>query len=97
MSSYLLRTPGPLLGLARSQSLSPARLIFLISLVVFFTVLFVVSYVWMRKPQFGQHQGHVQPGASGRPADHEGQSSPDTDAGREDPVVPRVHTVDRPS
>jgi len=97
MSSYLLRTPGPLLGLARSQSLSPARLIFLISLVVFFTVLFVVSYVWMRKPQFGQHRGHVQPGPSGRPAHPEGQSSLDADAGREDPMVPRVHTVDRPS
>jgi len=67
MSAYLLRTSGPLVGLARSQTLSPARLIFLISLVVFFTVLFIVSYVWMRKPQFGQHQGHVQPGASGKP------------------------------
>ncbi len=96
MSAYLLRTSGPLLGLARSQTLSPARLIFLISLVVFFTVLFVVSYVWMRKPQFGQHQGHVQPGASGRPADPEGQSSLDADAVREDPVVTRAHTVDRP-
>ena len=97
MSTYLLHSSGPLVGLARSQALSPARLIFLISLVVFFTVLFIVSYVWMRKPQFGQHQGHVQPGASGKPADPEGQSSLDNDAVREDLVVPRVHTVDRPS
>ena len=97
MSAYLLHTSGPLVGLARSQTLSPARLIFLIVLVVFFTVLFIVSYVWMRKPDFGEHEGHVQRGALRKPADPEGQSSLDTDAGHEDLVVPRVHAVDRPS
>jgi hypothetical protein len=80
MSAYLLRTSGPLIGLARSQTLSPARLIFLISLVVFFTVLFVVAYVWMRKPEFGQHEGHAKPGALPKPADPKGQAGLDTDA-----------------
>jgi hypothetical protein len=84
MSAYLLHTSGPLVGLAQSQTLSPARLIFLISLVVFFTVLFIVSYVWMRKPGFGQHGGHAQPSALRKSADPEGPSRLDTDAGQED-------------
>jgi hypothetical protein len=87
MSACLLHLSEPLVGLARSQTLSPARLIFLISLVVFFTVLFIVSYVWMRKPEFGQHQGHARPGALRKPADPKGQSSLDTDADREDVVA----------
>ena len=90
MSAYLLHTSGPLVGLARSQTLSPARLIFLIVLVVFFTVLFIVSYVWMRKPEFGQHEGHVTPGAIRKPADPHVQSGLDTDAGHEDLAVPKV-------
>jgi hypothetical protein len=90
MSAYLFHLPEPLVGLARSQTLSPARLIFLISLVVFFTVLFIVSYVWMRKPEFGQHQGHARPGSLRKPADPTGQSSLDTDAERQDAVVLEV-------
>jgi hypothetical protein len=74
MSAYLLHTSGPLVGLVRSQSLSPARLVFLISLVVFFTVLFIVAYVWMRKPEFGQHEGHAGPGGLPKAADPQGQS-----------------------
>ena len=66
MPSFLIHSPGPLTGMVHSQSLSPARLIFLISLVVFFTVLFVVAYVWMRKPDFGQHGGHERPAVSRR-------------------------------
>jgi hypothetical protein len=61
MPAFLVHIQQPLEGMVRSQSLSPARLIFLISLVVFFTALFVVVYVWMRKPDFGQHEGHEQP------------------------------------
>jgi hypothetical protein len=62
MPAFLFHIPTTaLVGMVRSQSLSPARLIFLISLVVFFTVLFVVVYIWMRKPDFGQHGGHEQP------------------------------------
>ncbi len=61
MPSFLIHLPGPLAGMVHSQTLSPARLIFLISLVVFFTVLFVVAYLWMRKPDFGQHGGHEKP------------------------------------
>jgi hypothetical protein len=82
--------------MARSQTLSPARLIFLISLVVFFTVLFIVSYVWMRKPEFGQHEGHGKPGALRKDADPKGPSGVDADAGRDDLVVPRVPAVDGP-
>ena len=96
MSTFLLQSSGPLVGLVRSQTLSPARLIFLISLVVFFTVLFIVSYVWMRKPGFGQHEGHVPPGVVGKPADQHGQAGPEAGAGREDPVVPGIRTVERP-
>jgi hypothetical protein len=90
MSAYLLHTSGPLVGLVRSQSLSPARLIFLISLVVFFTVLFVVAYVWMRKPEFGQHESHAKPGAVGAPTDPKGQAGLDTGAEREERLVPKV-------
>jgi hypothetical protein len=61
MQTFLLHLPtSALVGMVRSQSLSPARLIFLISLVVFFTMLFVVVYIWMRKPDFGQHGSHEQ-------------------------------------
>ena len=71
MPSFLIDLSGPLAGMVHSQTLSPARLVFLISLVVFFTVLFVVAYVWMRKPDFGQHGGHEQPAARQRtPALH---------------------------
>jgi hypothetical protein len=88
MSAYLLHTSGPLVGLVRSQALSPARLIFLISLVVFFTVLFIVAYVWMRKPEFGQHEGHATPGALRKTAGSRGQSR--LDAEPQEPVVPSV-------
>jgi hypothetical protein len=89
MSAYLLHTSGPLVGLVRSQSLSPARIIFLISLVVFFTVLFVVAYVWMRKPEFGQHEGHAKPGAVRKPVDSTGQACIEAGAERADLVVPK--------
>jgi hypothetical protein len=90
MSAYLLHTSGPLVGLVRSQTLSPARLIFLISLVVFFTVLFIVAYVWMRKPEFGQHEGHAKPAALREPTDPQGQTCLDAGAERADLVVPKV-------
>jgi hypothetical protein len=90
MSAYLLHTSGPLIGLVRSQSLSPARLIFLISLVVFFTVLFVVAYVWMRKPEFGQHEGHANPEAVRKPVDPLGQACIEAGAERADLVAPKV-------
>jgi hypothetical protein len=88
--AYLLHSSGPLVGLAQSQALSPGRLIFLISLVVFFTVLFVVAYVWMRKPGFGQHGGHEQPKASRRPAAPAGRSTIDADRGGDDVVSART-------
>jgi hypothetical protein len=81
MPTFLVRVQEPLVGLAQSQALSPARLIFLISLVVLFTVLFVVAYVWMRKPGFGQHGGPTQPAA---PRKTVGQSRADTDSGGEE-------------
>jgi hypothetical protein len=81
MPSFLIHLPGPLAGMVRSQTLSPARLIFLISLVVFFTALFIVAYVWMRKPDFGQHGGHGQPAVRRRTPALDGQPRVDTDSG----------------
>jgi hypothetical protein len=37
--------------------MSHAKSIFLIALVIFFVVLFVAAYVWMRRPDFGQKGG----------------------------------------
>jgi hypothetical protein len=88
MAASLVQIQRPLVGLAQSQTLSPARLIFLISLVVFFTVLFVVAYIWMRRPGFGQHGGHELPAVSRKPAAPEGQSCSDTDADNGGVAVP---------
>jgi hypothetical protein len=82
MPTLLVNAAQPLEGMVRSQSLSPARLIFLISLVVFFTLLFVVTYVWMRKPGFGQHGGQERPAVSRRAA-RQGPPSPGTEAASE--------------
>lgn len=86
MSAFLVYSSRPLEAMAQSHALSPARLIFLISLVVFFTVLFVVSYVWMRRPSFGQHGGHAQPRVSRKTAVADGQLRRDPDAGGGDVV-----------
>jgi hypothetical protein len=53
----MLRTALPVHVIASVQShpLSTDRVIFLAVLVAFFSVLFVVSYVIMRRPDFGQH------------------------------------------
>jgi hypothetical protein len=45
------------LGSVETHALSRARLIFLVVLVVFFCLLFIGSYVWMRRPSFGQGAG----------------------------------------
>jgi hypothetical protein len=97
MPSFLIHVQQPLEGLVRSQSLSPARLIFLICLVVFFTVLFVVTYVWMRKPGFGQHGGHAQPAVMRKLVVPVGQPRLPTDLGRGDDVLPSVQTVEGPN
>jgi hypothetical protein len=81
MPAFLIHVQQPLEAMVRSQSLSPARLVFLISLVVFFTVLFVVVYIWMRKPGFGQHGGHEHPAVARKIPTREGQSRVDTGAG----------------
>jgi hypothetical protein len=94
MPSFLIHSPGPLTGMVHSQSLSPARLIFLISLVVFFTVLFVVAYVWMRKPDFGQHAGHERPAVSQQTPAQEGRPRVDTDSGRGTVVPPSASTAE---
>jgi hypothetical protein len=51
------------LGSVQTHGLSQARVIFLVVLVVFFCLLFIVSYVWMRRPTFGQGGG--RPGSGG--------------------------------
>ncbi len=53
-----------LTGQIQTQAMSHAKFIFLIALVVFFIVLFVVAYVWMRRPEFGQKGGRPIPAAS---------------------------------
>ena len=60
------RTPAVELHLAQSvmalvqpHPMSRAKLIFLVALVVFFTCLFICSYIWMRRPNFGQASGPV--------------------------------------
>jgi hypothetical protein len=83
MPAFLVHVQEPLVGLAQSQTLSPARLTFLISLVILFTLLFVVAYVWMRKPGFGQHGGPQQPAV---PPPTLGQSRAGTDPGGEEIV-----------
>jgi ribose/xylose/arabinose/galactoside ABC-type transport system permease subunit len=55
---HVLPTP-PLVGQIQSQAMSHAKFVFLIVLVVFFIALFVVAYVWMRRPDFGQKGGHA--------------------------------------
>ncbi|MFZ0249801.1 MAG: hypothetical protein WAL61_07635 [Acidimicrobiales bacterium] len=50
-----------LTGQVQSQAMSHAKFIFLIALVIFFVVLFVAAYVWMRRPDFGQKGGHPMP------------------------------------
>jgi hypothetical protein len=55
-----------LTGQIQTQAMSHAKFIFLIALVIFFVVLFVVAYVWMRRPEFGQKGGrHPIPTVSG--------------------------------
>jgi hypothetical protein len=97
MPTFLLHVQEPLEGLVRSQSLSPARLIFLICLVVFFTALFVVTYVWMRKPGFGQHGGHAQPAVMRKFVVPAEQPKAITDLNRGDDVLPSVQTVESPN
>ncbi|HEX3796758.1 MAG TPA: hypothetical protein VHV57_19855 [Acidimicrobiales bacterium] len=50
-----------LIGTLQPHPTSTGKLIFLVLLVIFFSVLFVASYIWMRRPDFGQqgarHQG----------------------------------------
>ena len=57
-------------AMVRTQSMSVARIVFLVSLVVFFTVLFVAAYVWMRRPNFGQQEGRHQQASSTTAAPH---------------------------
>ena len=54
-----------LTGQIQSQAMSHAKFVFLIVLVVFFIVLFVAAYVWMRRPDFGQKGARPTPAASG--------------------------------
>jgi hypothetical protein len=42
------------LAFVQPQSMSRARVIVLIVLVVFMSSLFIAAYVWMRRPNFGQ-------------------------------------------
>jgi hypothetical protein len=69
---FSLSQPAPILrqgyvsltGQIQTQAMSHAKFIFLIALVIFFITLFVVAYVWMRRPSFGQKGGHQMPAGS---------------------------------
>ncbi len=50
-----------ILASVQTHALSPARVIFLVVIVVFFCLLFIGSYIWMRRPSFGQ--GGKRPGS----------------------------------
>jgi hypothetical protein len=45
------------------HAMSHARLVFLVVLVVFFCTLFIASYIWMRRPNFGQLGPHQRRGS----------------------------------
>jgi hypothetical protein len=61
-----LRHPfASLTGQIQTQAMSHAKFVFLIALVIFFVALFVVAYVWMRRPEFGQKAGRSTPAPSG--------------------------------
>jgi hypothetical protein len=47
----------PLTAQIQTQAMSHAKFVFLIALVIFFVVLFVAAYLWMRRPDFGQKGG----------------------------------------
>ncbi len=64
--SSIRRLPFMLTGQIQTQAMSHAKFVFLIALVVFFVVLFVTAYVWMRRPDFGQKGAHPIPAAPGR-------------------------------
>ena len=66
MGLHPFQSVSGILGSVQMHGLSRARLIFLVVLVVFFCALFIGSYVWMRRPSFGQggertRSGAVQP------------------------------------
>ena len=93
MPANPLHISQPIVAMAQSQALSPARLIFLISLVVFFLALFVVAYVWMRSPGFGQRGGHERLRVTPKSASPEGESSLDSHASSKDVMA---RTIDSP-
>jgi hypothetical protein len=47
------------MAFVQPHPMSRAKLIFLVALVVFFTGLLICSYIWMRRPNFGQENGPV--------------------------------------
>jgi hypothetical protein len=67
----------------QSHSLSQARLAFLVVLVVFFCLLFVGVYVWMRRPNFGQEKSLSSVAAHGtkvtRSEEHPSEGSPNSE------------------
>jgi hypothetical protein len=89
--------PLPLTGQIQTQAMSHAKFVFLIALVIFFIVLFVAAYVWMRRPDFGQKGGRRIPtapdGAVARAAGHV-PSRPRTDCDAvpmDTPSMPEGH------
>lgn len=73
--------------LNQSQVMSHAKFVFLIALVIFFIVLFVVAYVWMRRPDFGQRSGRQAAGAPGTTDRPGGDGHPSEASSEREPAV----------
>ena len=58
-SAVELHLAQSVMAFVQPHPMSRAKLIFLVALVVFFTGLFICSYIWMRRPNFGQENGPV--------------------------------------
>jgi hypothetical protein len=54
----------PRVPMLAQHPMSHARVVFLVVLVVFFCALFIGSYIWMRRPGFGEIEGS-RPSSSG--------------------------------
>jgi hypothetical protein len=65
---HVLPTTSSLIGQIQTQTMSHAKFVFLIVLVVFFIALFVAAYLWMRRPDFGQKGGRPMSSVSGSPS-----------------------------
>jgi hypothetical protein len=58
-SAVELHLAQSVMAFVQPHPMSLAKLVLLVALVVFFTGLLICSYIWMRRPNFGQKNGPV--------------------------------------